>query len=88
MLAIAVHYHSGGIEGCDQAFFDGAGQSGASHPLDDPDPGVLAGQGSNQIRGAISGIVINDKDLKRKICPQVQQGFDYLADGTTLIEGG
>ena len=88
VLAIAVHHHSGGIEGCDQAFLDGAGQSGASHPLDDPDPWVLAGQGANQIWGAIAGIVIDDQDFERMIRPQVKQGFDHLADGTTFIECG
>ena len=36
---------------------------------------------------AIAGIVINDNDFTRKVCPQAQQGFDCLADGTTLIEG-
>ena len=88
VLAIAVHHHGDGIEGCDQPFFDGAGQSRASDPLDDPDPWVLSGQGANQIRGAIAGIVIDDQDFERMIRPQVQQGFDHLADGTTLIECG
>ena len=88
MLSIAVHHQSGGIERCDQAFLDGAGQSGASNALDDPDSWVLAGQGANQIRGAIAGIVIDDQDFERMIHPQVKQGFNHLADGTSFIECG
>jgi hypothetical protein len=56
--------------------------------LNDPDPGVLAGQGANQIRGAIPGIVIDDQDFERMIRLQTQQGLDHLADRTAFIESG
>ena len=46
------------------------------------------GRVSERGQGAIAGIVIDDQDFERMIRPQVQQGFDHLADGTTFIECG
>ena len=45
------------------------------------------GPGHEPDQGAIAGIVIDDKDFNRMIF-QVQQGFDYLADGAPSLNVG
>ena len=50
MLAIAVHHHGHRMQSGHEAFFDGTGQAGTPHPLDDPNARILAGQMSHQIR--------------------------------------